>query len=73
MVTKEQAITETEFHVLEGRKNADGTPQRWRANGKCKTWKTRPNDFRLPIKHGLRDHGYLDQDNAYLFGVGDGR
>jgi hypothetical protein len=31
-----------------------------------KTWKTR-DDWRVPIKHGLREHWYLDQDNAQLF------
>lgn len=25
----------------------------WRANGKCKVWKTRPNEFSLPIKTGF--------------------
>lgn len=42
-------------------------PIRWRANGKCQTWKTRPNEFKLPIKHGLYDYGYLTHENAHLF------
>lgn len=42
-------------------------PINWRVNGKCKTWKTRPDDFSLPIKHGLRDYGYITQDNCHLF------
>jgi hypothetical protein len=36
-------------------KNADGTPIRARRNGKTQFWKTRPGDFRLPAKHGLKD------------------
>lgn len=36
-------------------KNADGTPLRARRNGKTQTWKTRPGEFRLPAKHGLRN------------------
>jgi hypothetical protein len=40
-------------------KNADGTPLRARVNGKCLTWKTRPEEFRLPVKHGLKDYFYL--------------
>lgn len=28
--------------------------EEWRANGQLKTWKTRPTDFRLPIKWGLK-------------------
>jgi len=33
----------------------------WRArrNGATKTWKTRPNEWRIPIKAGLRSHAYL--------------
>lgn len=33
----------------------------WRArrNGKTKTWKTRPGEFRIPIKVGFRTHGYI--------------
>ena len=45
-------------------KNADGTPVRCRANGTCKTWKTRPNDYRLPVKHGLRDCFHITPTNA---------
>jgi hypothetical protein len=30
-----------------------------------KTWKTRPTEFSLPVKHGLWDYGYItDSDNA---------
>lgn len=43
-------------------KNNDGTALRCRVNGKIKTWKTRPNDFQLPVKHGLRDCFYINQN-----------
>jgi len=36
-------------------KNADGTPLRARVNGKMKVWKTRPHEFQLPMKHGLKN------------------
>ena len=52
------------YHV--GNKNADGSPQRWKVNGKPKTWKTRPNEVRVPVKHGLRDFDYLTQDELSL-------
>ena len=42
-------------------------PIKWKANGKCKTWKTRPKEFKLPIKHGLYDYGYITHENAHLF------
>lgn len=64
MITKQQAMTCTRFeHVT--MKNADGTPVRARANGRCKTWVTRPEEFSLPIKHGLRDCFYLTLRNAH--------
>jgi hypothetical protein len=44
-------------------------PINWRVNGKCKTWKTRPEEFKLPIKHGLYSYGYLTHENAHLFEV----
>ena len=44
-------------------RNADATPARVRVNGKCKLWKTRPTDFQLPVKHGLKDCFYITQDN----------
>jgi len=44
-------------------------PINWRANGKLKTWKTRPEDFKLPIKHGLRDFGYITEENIHLFSL----
>lgn len=37
----------------------------YRGNGRVKLWKTRPNDFRLPTKYGLREGGWIDQDNAH--------
>lgn len=51
------------FHHVTLR-NADGTPVRCRANGVCKTWKRRPADYQLPVKHGMRDCFYITQDNA---------
>lgn len=42
-----------------------GPPLECRANGVCKTWKTRPSDFRLPVKYGLRDCFYITPDNAH--------
>ena len=43
--------------------NADGTPARYRVNGQVKTWKTRPNEVRVPLKRGLYEHGYLNHHN----------
>jgi hypothetical protein len=45
-------------------KNADKTPVRCRVNGKCKTLKTRPDFFELPVKHGLKQCFYITPNNA---------
>ena len=52
--------------------NADGTPQRFKVNGKPKTWKTRPDEVRVPLKRGMYEFGYLDQDNLDEFNLGYG-
>jgi hypothetical protein len=39
----------------------------WRVSGKCKTWKTRPNEFRLPIKFGLYSHSHINDGNCKDF------
>ena len=68
MITKNQAIHltigETLYHV--DNRNADRSAQRWRVNGKCKLWKTRPWDFKVPLKHGLHNHSYLTPETAHL-------
>jgi hypothetical protein len=66
MVTKQIAATlpcgKTLYHAT--RKNADGSAKRCRVMGKCKTWVTRPNEFRLPVKHGMYDSFYITESNA---------
>jgi hypothetical protein len=44
-------------------------PYKWRASGKCKTWKTQPERFQLPIKFGMYTHDYLTNENCHLFEV----
>jgi len=50
---------------------ADGSPRRYRANGKLRTWKTRPEDFRLPVMYGgfnrNSDSAHLTPSNADQF------
>lgn len=45
--------------------NADKTPLRARRNGKTQTWKTKPGEFRLPAKHGLKDTFQITDKNAH--------
>lgn len=73
MVTKKDALALRTFHHNTNR-NADGTCQRWRSNGAVKVWKSaaRADDFRLPVKYGLRGYTYIDNHNADQFHAGVG-
>lgn len=61
--TRQSILNATEFwhRVL---RNADGTPVRCRPSGKLQTWKTRSNDFKLPVKRGLKESFYLMPENV---------
>lgn len=63
MITLDQAKSLTNGQTLHHvhLRNADGTPQRWRVNGKTKQWKTSPDRIKVPLKHGLRDYAYLTE------------
>jgi len=50
------------YHV--SKLSSGGTMVRCRVNGKCNVWKTRPSEFRLPVKHGLRDCFYITNLNC---------
>lgn len=66
MITKEIATSlryrDDLLHV--SLKQSSGAPVRCRVNGACRTWATRPDDFKLPVKHGLRDCFYITPANA---------
>lgn len=70
MITKQQAETADVFHygtcrVSEGPRGGLTTEiVRWRRNGATQTWRTRPGEFRVPVKFGMRDYGSIDQRNA---------
>lgn len=38
--------------------------ERWRVSGKVQTWKTRPGEFRIPVKHGLHANYAITQHNV---------
>lgn len=65
MLTKSQALTCPPEIWHKTKHNADGSPLRCRSNGKCRTWKTRPEGFRLPVKYGLRTCFYITEQNAH--------
>lgn len=47
-------------------RNADGSAQRWKVNGKPKTWKRDKGRVRVPIKHGMWDYDYLTEKELEL-------
>ena len=66
MITKEQILNLTYRTELyhQHQRGSDGLPLRCRVNGKCITWKTRPEEFQLPVKHGLKQCFYISNFNA---------
>lgn len=44
-------------------KNRDGSPLRVRRSGKTQLWKTRPNEFKIPVKYGLYESTYITHEN----------
>lgn len=62
-LTQADALTATEIHA-NGLFNADGTCMRYRRNGATQTWKTRPDDYRMPVKHGMRDYAQVTPEYA---------
>jgi hypothetical protein len=71
MVTKEQAQALTYRTELYHKtlKDSRKAPLRARVNGQCKTWKTRPDEWQLPMKHGLRTCFYITQSNAHEWSI----
>ena len=65
MITKEIALTLRHGQILHHKtlKNADKTPMRVRVTGKVKTWVTRPVDFRIPVKYGMYEYGYVERSS----------
>lgn len=45
-------------------KNRDGSPLRARRNGKTRLWVRSPEKFLIPVKYGLYDYFYIDQQNS---------
>ena len=63
-VTKENQTGKNEFFHVTLKNKGDKQSLKVRRNGVTKLWKTRPNDFKIPVKYGLYEYAYIDQDNA---------
>jgi hypothetical protein len=63
-VTPKAAMNASEFYHRTLKYKDGKTPIRVRRNGATKTWKTRPGEFRIPVKYGMYEYFYIDQNNA---------
>jgi hypothetical protein len=69
VITKQQALTASEFHQNH---EPGAKVYRWRRNGRTQTWKTRPDEFRVPVKYGLYGYGQITDSIADLYHVAEG-
>lgn len=74
-ITFEQALSASRFHedgcweTVGPRGGVTGRVIEWRRNGATKTWKTRPGEFRIPVKYGMYSYDYIDEYTARRFHV----
>ena len=64
MLTFEEAMSANYFHENH---ETGGKVYTWHRNGQTKTWKTRPGEFRIPVKYGLYRYGYIFHTTAHLY------
>ena len=64
LVTKQNQENVNTFYHINMVNKSDKQPLRVRRNGATKTWKTRPDEFRIPVKYGLYEYAYITQDNC---------
>lgn len=69
MITKEDALTENEFHSgceasVGPRGGIHFSPCIVRRNGRTRTWQRQPERFEVPYKYGLYAYGYITEDDV---------
>src|SRR4051812_18711870 len=80
VLTRDNAMSAREFHSAEscaqvvaiGPRGGVTMPrvENWRRNGATQTWRTRPAEFRIPVKYGMRDYWNLTHYDAPLWHTG---
>lgn len=63
-LTPQTALTAQHFWHRTAKLRDGLNPVQFRRNGATKTWKTRPGEFKIPVKHGMYTFGYITQDDA---------
>lgn len=79
-IDRQNALTARDFHhsddcaqgVTIGPRGGIAYPrtEEWRRNGATQTWKTRPDEYRIPVKYGIRTYGALTQNDARAWHIG---
>ena len=71
MITKQIAVELSHGKTLTHAtlKDSMGNPVKCRVTGKCQVWKTRPTEFKLPVKYGLYDSFYITESDAVEWSV----
>ena len=65
MLTMQEALNASEFHYGECKRTIGPRGgvtehcERYRRNGRTQTWKTRPNEFRIPVVRGLKGYAQI--------------
>ncbi len=72
MITLDQAKNlrpgQVIYHTIH--KNAKGGPERWKVNGKPRTWKRQPWRVEVPVKYGLYSYDKITENDLDLVDLG---
>lgn len=81
MITRDEALTANTFHcgdctrTVGPRGGVTIHQEVWRRTGQTHLWKTRPDEFRVPVKYGMgstkSQNWYVDNDTAARFHTAD--
>jgi hypothetical protein len=63
-VNAESAMTTSTFYHRTKKYARGGRPIEVRRMGRTKRWVRQPEKFRIPVKYGMYDSFYIDNDNA---------
>lgn len=63
-LTPQTALTAQYFYHRTQTYKDGVTPIQVRRNGATKTWKTRPDEFKIPVKYGMYEFFYITDKNA---------
>lgn len=58
-ITRDQALNLGTFHRPGSHDDDKNRCYVLRRSGRTKTWVTRPDDYRIPVKYGIYEHGYI--------------